>query len=86
MKPHDVVIYPVITEAVLEMIERENKLVFIVKRSANKNMIRWAVESLYNVKVQAVNTLITPEGKKKAFVRLDPSSNAGDIATRLGIF
>jgi ribosomal protein uL23 len=86
MKPHEVVIHPVITEAVLEMIERENKLVFIVRREANKNTIRWAIEQLYNIKIISVNTLITPDGKKKAFVRLDPSSNAGEIATRLGIF
>jgi ribosomal protein uL23 len=86
MKPHDIVIHPVITEAVLEMIEKENKLVFIVKRTANKKTIRWAIENLYGIKIQSVNTLITPDGKKKAFVRLDPSSNAGEVATQLGIF
>ncbi len=86
MKYHEVVIHPVITEAVLEMIERENKLVFIVRREANKNTIRWAIEKLYNIKIVSVNTLITPDGKKKAFVRLDPSSNAGEVATKLGIF
>lgn len=86
MKPHEVVIHPVITEAVLEMIERENKLVFIVRREVNKNTIRWAIERLYNIKIISVNTLITPDGRKKAFVRLDPASNAGEIATKLGIF
>ena len=86
MKPHDIVIHPVITEAVLEMIEKENKLVFIVQRTANKKTIRWAIENLYGVKIRSVNTLITPDGKKKAFVRLDPASNAGEVATQLGIF
>ena len=86
MKPEDVVIKPIVTEAVLEMIERENKLVFYVIRSANRNLIKWAVERLYNVKVQKVNTLITMNGEKKAFVRLYPESNAGELATQLGIF
>ena len=86
MKPEDVVIKPIVTEAVLEMIERENKLVFYVRRSANRNIIKWAVEQLYNVKVQKVNTLITMNGEKKAFVRLYPESNAGELATQLGIF
>lgn len=86
MKPEDVVIKPIVTEAVLEMIERENKLVFYVIRSANRNIIKWAVEQLYNVKVQKVNTLITMNGEKKAFVRLYPESNAGELATKLGIF
>ena len=85
MKPSDVVIRPVVTESVLELIEKENKLVFIVARKSNKNLIRWAVEQLYDVKVERVNTQITPKGLKKAFVRLDPKSNAGDVATRLGI-
>ncbi len=86
MKPEDVVIKPIVTEAVVEMIERENKLVFNVIRSANRNLIKWAVERLYNVKVQKVNTLITMNGEKKAFVRLHPESNAGELATKLGIF
>ena len=86
MNPEDIVIMPVVTEAVLEMIERENKLVFLVRRSANKNLIKWAIENLYGVKVQKVNTLITMDGNKKAFVRLFPESNAGELATQLGIF
>lgn len=86
MNPEEVIITPVVTESVLELIEKENKLVFLVKRSANKNTIRWAIQKLYNVKVQAVNTMITPGGQKKAFVRLDASSNAGEVATQLGIF
>ena len=40
MKPEEIVIMPVVTEAVLEMIERENKLVFFVKRSANRKSIK----------------------------------------------
>jgi large subunit ribosomal protein L23 len=81
-----VVVRPVITEAALEVIERENKLVFIVSRKANKHMIRRAIEKLYEVKVSKVNTTILPTGEKKAYITLRPDFKASDIATKLGVF
>lgn len=86
MHPHAVIVQPVMSESSFEMLERENKLTFIVNRKANKHLIRWAVEKLYEVKVVKVNTLILPDGRKKAYVRLAPESNATDVATRLNIF
>ncbi|MHA1834598.1 MAG: 50S ribosomal protein L23, partial [Candidatus Baldrarchaeia archaeon] len=62
------------------------KLTFIVDRRANKPTIKKAVESLFKVKVDKVNTLITPDGRKKAYVKLSPEYSAADIATKLGIF
>ena len=81
-----VVVRPVITEAALEIIERENKLIFIVSRKANKHIIRRAIEKLYGVKVMKVNTTILPTGEKKAYISLEPEFKASDIATKLGIF
>lgn len=77
---------PLITEKTFDLIEKENKLVFIVSRKANKNQIRKAIEKLHNVKVIKVNTMITPKGEKKAFVKLHPEYSAQDIAIDLGIF
>ncbi|MFX1574420.1 MAG: 50S ribosomal protein L23 [Promethearchaeota archaeon] len=77
---------PSITEKTFDLIEKENKLVFIVNRTANKNQIRKAVEKIHNVKVIKVNTLITSKGEKKAFVKLHPDYSAQDIAIDLGIF
>jgi len=77
---------PLITEKTFDLIEKENKLVFIVNRQANKNQIKRAVEKLHNVKVIKVNTMITPKGEKKAFVKLHPEYSAQDIAIDLGIF
>ena len=48
-------------------------------------MIKWAVEQLFNVKVVKINTLITPRGEKKAYVKLAPEHRASDVATKLGI-
>ncbi|MFX1259211.1 MAG: 50S ribosomal protein L23 [Promethearchaeota archaeon] len=77
---------PLITEKTFDLIERENKLVFIVNKSANKNQIKRAIENIHNVKVIGVNTLITSKGEKKAFIKLHPDYSAQDIAIELGIF
>ncbi|MFW9838007.1 MAG: 50S ribosomal protein L23 [Candidatus Thorarchaeota archaeon] len=84
--PNEIIIRPVVTEASLEAVDEENKLIFYVVRTANKNTIKWAVETLYEVVVEKVNTLIMPDGKKKALVRLAPEYSAAEVATSLGIF
>jgi len=83
--PYGVILYPMMTEAASRMIETENKLVFIVNLKAGKTDVRRAVEELYEVVVERVNTLITPKGQKKAFVKLHPDYNASDVAIKLGI-
>jgi len=86
MDPYRVIIKTVITEKAQELVERENRLTFIVRRTATKGQIRQAVETLYDVKVVKVNTLITPSGEKKAYVKLAPDYNAADLAVKLGLF
>ena len=85
MDPYDVILYPLMTEATSRMIETENKLVFIVNLKATKTDVGRAVEELYEVAVKKVNVLITPRGKKKAFVKLHPDYKASDVAIRLGV-
>lgn len=77
--------YPLITEKSVGLIEKENKLVFIVDKSATKHDIKKAVEALYGVKVAMVNTMISLKGKKKAYVKLKPEYKASDIATKLKV-
>lgn len=77
---------PLITEKTFDLIERENKLVFIVDRLANKSQIKRAIEKIHRVKVIKVNTLITATGEKKAFVKLHPDNSAQDISIDLGVF
>ena len=84
--PNEIIIRPVVTESSLEAVDEENKLIFYVSRTANKNTIKWAVETLYDVVVVKVNTLIMPNGTKKALVRLAPEYSAAEVATSLGIF
>ncbi|MBA7585982.1 hypothetical protein ES708_27977 [subsurface metagenome] len=77
---------PLVTENTFDLIEDQNKLVFIVERTANKYKIKQAIENLYNVKIIKINTLITPSGEKKALVKLHPNDSAADLAIKLGIF
>jgi large subunit ribosomal protein L23 len=85
MQAHDVIMYPTMTERSVYMIENENKLVFIVRREANKNDIAKAVKELYEVEVKEINTLIDRKGNKKAFVKLKKGFNASEVAIKLGI-
>jgi large subunit ribosomal protein L23 len=85
MDPYDVILYPLMTEAASLMVEKENKLIFIVNLKANKTDVKRAVERLYEVKVEGVNVHITPRGEKKAFVKLHPDFRATDVAIKLGI-
>jgi large subunit ribosomal protein L23 len=81
----ETILHPVATEKAINMIESENKIVFIVDRKATKRDVKRAVEELYNVKVESVNTLISPDGKKKAFVKLSPESSAAELSMKLKI-
>ncbi|MEM2105364.1 MAG: 50S ribosomal protein L23 [Candidatus Bathyarchaeia archaeon] len=85
MDAHEVILYPMMTESASIMVEKENKLVFIVNKKAGKADVKRAVEELYEVKVEKVNLLITPQGEKKAFVKLHPDYRAADVAIKLGI-
>jgi large subunit ribosomal protein L23 len=83
--PYSIILYPLMTESASLMVEKENKLVFMVDLKAGKTDVRKAVEQLYEVKVECVNIQITPTGEKKAFVKLHPDYKAADIAIKLGI-
>ena len=85
MQAHDVIMYPTMTERSVYMIENENKLIFIVKREANKKDIAKAIKELYEVEVKEINTLIDRQGKKKAFIKLKEGFSASEIAIKLGI-
>jgi len=82
---YQVIRYPLNTEAAHKIMESANTLTFVVDVRATKAQIVDALKKLYNVKAQRVNTLIRPDGQKKAFVRLTPAAVAVDIATQIGI-
>lgn len=65
--PHDVIIKPVISERTTGLME-ENKYTFLVENKANKVEIANAVEKIFNVTVERVNTLKT-RGKNRRMGR-----------------
>jgi large subunit ribosomal protein L23 len=85
MEPTEIIFYPLMTESASLMVEKDNKLIFVVSLKAGKADIKKAVEQLYEVKVDKVSTLITSQGEKKAFVKLTPEYKASDVAIKLGI-
>ena len=85
LSANEVVKYPLLSEDAVTLLEAENKITFIVDTRSDKHDIKRAIEQLYEVRVDQVRTLITPEGDKKAFVKLSPDFKAADLAVRLGI-
>jgi large subunit ribosomal protein L23 len=81
----EIILKIVMSEKASRLMEESNTLTFIVARDANKQKIKEAIENLYNVKVESVNTLITPRGEKKAMVKLSKEYKAADIATKFGL-
>lgn len=61
----NVIIKPIITERMTALSEKLNRYAFKVARGANKIEIKKAIEELYNVSVEEVNTLIVG-GKNKS--------------------
>ena len=62
---YDLIVAPVITEKATAASEH-NKVIFKVRKDATKPQIKAAIERLFDVKVEAVNTLVR-KGKKKVF-------------------
>lgn len=60
MNVENVIKRPLLTEKVSLETENYNRYGFEVDRKATKNQIKNAVETLFNVKVQKVNTSVVP--------------------------
>ncbi|WP_269466259.1 50S ribosomal protein L23 [Clostridium formicaceticum] len=65
--PHDIVIRPLVTEESMNNIA-DKKYAFVVDRKANKTEIRRAIEKIFSVKVEKVNT-VNMKGKVKRMGR-----------------
>ena len=65
----DILIKPIVTEKMTEQAESLNRYGFVVKRDANKLQIKKAIEGLYNVTVQSVNTMVYAGKSKSRFTK-----------------
>ena len=68
--PRTIILQPVITEKSMYLKEKNNQVTFWVHPEANKIEIKKAVEDLFNVKVEKVQT-IRVKGKPKRIYRYE---------------
>ena len=61
----DILLKPIVTEKMTKLGEDLNRYGFLVHRKANKIQIKQAVEKMYGVSVESVNTM-TYAGKSKS--------------------
>lgn len=63
----DIIVKPIVTEKSMGLLA-DNKYTFIVDKKANKTEIKNAIENIFNVRVEKVNTMIV-KGKPKRMGR-----------------
>jgi len=61
--PHDIIIKPIVTEHSMDLMA-DKRYTFVVDKKSNKTEIKNAVEQVFGVKVEKVNTM-NMLGKKK---------------------
>jgi large subunit ribosomal protein L23 len=83
-KANDTFIQPYITEKTFNVIEKENKLTFIVSEKSTKREIIEALKLVYEADADEVNTAKTNKGKK-AILKFRTDGGARELATRLGL-
>lgn len=80
-----IVKFPLTTESAMKKMEDNNTLVFIVDVEANKHQIKDAVKKMYEINAVKINTLVRPDGQKKAYIRLPSDTEALEVANKIGI-
>ena len=85
MDQYNIIKYPLSTEKSIRLMESENKLIFVVNKKATKKEIKKAIEEMFKVDVDNVNTLISADGEKRAYIKFSAKNPAIDIATQMGL-
>ncbi len=70
----DIIKAPIVTEKSAKLAQESNTITFSVDTKANKTQIKQAVEKVFNVKVESVNT-VTVRPKKKRVGRYTGKTN-----------
>ena len=65
----DILVKPIVTEKMTAQGERFSRYGFVVRRTATKQQIKKAVESMYGVSVEAVNTMVYGGKMKSRFTK-----------------
>jgi large subunit ribosomal protein L23 len=86
MDSYSIIIKPHVTEKTMNLIDENNEIAFVVRRSADKKQIKRAFQELYEEEVYRVNTHINPKGEKVAYIKLVEEDMAEELAVRIGVF
>lgn len=79
-----ILLEPYVTEKTFNIIEKENKLSFIVHNKATKGQIIKSMKIIYEADIIEVNTFNTIRGKK-AIMKFKNVDGARQLATNLGL-
>ncbi|MXR52545.1 50S ribosomal protein L23 [Halovenus sp. WSH3] len=82
----DAIKHPHVTEKTVDKMDFDNKMVFICHTDAEKGQIKTEVEEQFDLTVTDVNTMVTPNGEKKAELTLSDEHDAQEVASRIGVF
>jgi len=74
-----ILIKPLITEKLNLLQERRGQYGFVVDRRATKDEIKSAIEKLYSVEIEWLNTMVTPSKKRK-------NRKTGQVTGRTNIY
>ena len=80
-----VIQYPLVGESASKLMEDQNTLVFIVNFKSTKRDIKRTFKERFDAEIRKVNTLIRPDGKKKAFITLKGDQAAVELGSKIGI-
>lgn len=64
-----IIIKPIVTEKMTQLGDKLNRYGFRVQKDANKIEIKQAIEAMYNVTVNEVNTMVVAPKKKSRFTK-----------------
>ena len=78
-----ILLYPLATEKAINMVERNNTIIYVVNMEASKTSIKKEFEDTFKVKVENVNVMIDSRNSKRAYIKLAKQFKASDIALKL---
>lgn len=85
LDPHAHLLHPIVTEKTMMLMDQNNSLEFLVRRTSTRTEVKVAIEKLFDCQVDHVNTRITKDGKR-AIVKFAGETTAEDIGMRIGVF
>ena len=85
LRKYDILKAPVASDSAMTLLETQNTLTWTVDIRSTKPEIKKAMKERFSIEVAKVNTLIRPNGTKKAYIRLTKDHDALDTAHKIGI-